>query len=157
MNPGTYKAFVVDKVISQTRAGDPQAVIQVDVEVGNGETRRMNYYGSFKDKAAEFTIKALVACGLRGNSPTDPVTPGTEVSVVVVEDKDLNDKLRLKIAWINKPMSLGEAMEPSRAKASLAKFEGAIAALRNKEPKIKNYAPGADTTPSFDSSEEIPF
>jgi hypothetical protein len=153
MLPGRYKAFVVDKIIGETKNGDPQAVIQFEVEVGDGTKQTMNYYGSFKEKAVEHTIKALAACGIKGNNPADPVTKGTEVSVVVVEDVDLEGNKRMKIAWVNKPMGMGDAMDEMRAKNALSKFEGALAAMRSKT-KIKNFA---DDIPSYDDDEKIPF
>jgi hypothetical protein len=154
MKPGRYKAFVVDKIISENKQGNPQAVVQVEVDLGNGEKQAMNYYGSFKDGALEHTLKALVACGIKGNSPTDPITKGIEVSVVIVEEEDNEGKPRTKVAWINKPFGLGDAIDLGKAKAALSKYDGALAALRAKEPKPKNFA---DNLPSYDNNEEIPF
>lgn len=154
MKTGRFDGTVSDKIISENKSGNPQVVIQVDVDFGAGDIRTMNWFGQLTGGAIDHTLKALVACGIQGNELTAPITKGTKVSVVVDEDSDSEGKTRFKISWINKPMSIGTPMDQTKANATLKKFERALAALRKNEPTIKNYA--ADI-PNYTSDEEIPF
>jgi hypothetical protein len=159
MKPGKYKAYVLDKIISENKSGNPQVVISLDVEFSDGERHVMNYYGQLSEKAAEYTMNALVACGIQGNSVADPITKGLEVSVTVAEEIGQDGKSRLKIAWINKPSSMGIPMDESKARMALKKFEGQLAALRQNQPTtrpLKNYAPKLQE-PDFSDSEDVPF
>jgi hypothetical protein len=71
INPGTYPAKVISHAISETRGGDPQAAVTFSFDANGPKT--MTWYGSFKEgKAREITIKALLACGLKGNNPAGP-------------------------------------------------------------------------------------
>lgn len=136
LNPGRYKAIVIDKDVTENSKGNAQVVIRLEIE-HDGTTTQMNYYGQTEGKALEFTLKALVACGIKGNNLFDEVTIGKEVSVTV--DQDKNDPSKVRIAWINKPMGegLGKTFDPAKGRAAFAKFEGALAALRKDEPKAQ--------------------
>ncbi len=155
MKPGRYKAIVIDKVITENSKGNPQVVVQVEIEVSNEEKKTMNYYGHLTEKSYEHTLKALVACGIQGNSLLDPITKGIEVSVVVDEDVDQEGKPRLKISWINKPMDLGTPIDEQKGRAALKKFEGTLAKMRQQSSTVKNHAPGAAL--GLNDSEPIPF
>lgn len=152
MKPGRYKAFVVDKLITENSKGNPQVVIQLEVDVDGVEKRTMNYYGQLTDGATEHTLKALVACGITDNDLTAPVTKGKEVSVVVDADTDKDGNPRMKISWINKPMGLGTPMDEIKAKSVLNKYSGMLAKLRASE--VPNLAP---KKASGDGNDPIPF
>ena len=110
--------------------------------------RELTYFGSFKEKAAEHTIKALVVCGLQGANPAGPLEIGKEVSIVVELDKDLEGNDRNVIRWVNKLGGIINPMENAEAKSKLEKFAGLVMATKQ--------ALGADE-PLFDDSEPIPF
>lgn len=148
MKPGKYKALVVSKAVTENSKKALQVVIQLEVDF-DGEKQNMNYYGQLGEKSAEYTLKALVACGIKGNSVVDPITEGAEVSVTINEEMDLNGKPRLKVAFINKPLSLGTPVDETMGRANLKQFEGALAKLRQGGVVVNHAAKY--------SKEEIPF
>lgn len=149
MQTGRFKAIVLEKAVTKNSKDNPQVEIKLDVHFTEFETTSMVYKGQLSDGAIEHTLKALVACGIQGNSVFDPVTAGQEVSVVVNEE-EYEGKTRFKISWINKPLSLGTPIPDVEGRVALKKFEGALAALRQKEGMmLKNHAP--------QSKDEIPF
>ena len=161
MEAGRFKAFVQDKIISENKQGNPQVVIQLEVEFVDGK-QVMNYYGQLTGGAVEHTLKALVACGIQGYSLLDPITKGTEVSVTVTEEIDQNHKPQFKIAWVNKPFTMGSPMDEGKAKIALKQYEGALAKLRQHNAPVKNYAPQGAPPPEpppnwFEQGEKLPF
>ena len=161
MEAGKFKGFVIDKIISENSKGNPQVVIQVEVEFSTGK-QLMNYYGQLTEKTVEYTLKALVAAGIQGNSLLDPVTKGTEVSVTVVEEVDQNNKPQFRIAWVNKPFSIGAPMDEGKAKMGLKEYEGVLAKLRMGNAPVKNYAPQSappppEPPPWANQGEKLPY
>ena len=65
---GTYSAKVESHAITETKAGDLQAMVTFTF-AAEGSERKITWYGSFKEKAQPHTIKGLIACGLKGNNP----------------------------------------------------------------------------------------
>lgn len=147
VKPGTYLAKVVSHAISETKGGEPQAAITFSFDAdGRGQT--MTYYGSFKEKAREFTIKALLACGLKGNNPAGALEIGKEVSIVVENEEGQDGKTRSKIRWVNQAGGIRNVIPQDLAKSKLAALEGAIMAARH-DLGIRNEG-GSD-------DDEIPF
>lgn len=130
IKPGTYTAKLVSHAISETSKGDPQAVLTFSFEAG-GTTHQLNYYGSFSEKGAPHTIKALLVCGLKGQSPAGPLDVGREVSIVVDDEVGQDGKTRSKIRWVNAIGVAKKAMPQDLAKSKLAALEGAVMAARN--------------------------
>lgn len=141
---GRYNAKVVTHAITETLHGEPQAVIRFGFETKDGY-RELTWFGSFKEKAAEHTLKALVNCGLKGANPAGELEIGKEVSIVVSIEKDQKGADRNKINWVNKLGTILNSMESSEAKSKLDRFSGAVMALKQKE--------GVDK----DEDDEIPF
>lgn len=131
INPGTYVAKIVSQAISETKAGDPQAVVTFSFDDNGPKT--ISWYGSFKEgKAAEITIKALLACGLKGNNPAGPLEIGKEVSIVIEEEEGQDGKIRARVRWVNSLGAVRNVIPPDAAKAKLAALEGAVMAARAK-------------------------
>jgi hypothetical protein len=147
---GRYNARVVDHGISETKAGDPQVAIRFAFETPEGE-RELTYYGSFKEKALEHTIKALVTCGLQGSNPAGALEINKEVSIVVEVDKDFEGHDRNVVRWVN-PLGSGmiKKIDPSKAAALLERYSGAVMAFKEKTG-VKPSNGG------FDPDEPIPF
>jgi hypothetical protein len=130
MKPGTYLARVASHAISETKKGDPQAVVTFEVST-NGATEKITYYGSFSEKAAPYTIKALLACGLKTNNPSGDLEVGKEVSLVIDDDVGTDGKTRSKVKWVNSLGATRNVIPQDLAKAKLAALEGAVMAARN--------------------------
>lgn len=131
IQPGTYIAKVVSHAISETKGGDPQAAITFSFTEAGKIQHSLTYFGSFKEKARPFTIKALLACGLKGNNPAGPLEIGKEVSIVVENEEGQDGKIRAKIRWVNQLGGVKNVINPDAALAKLAALEGAVFAARS--------------------------
>jgi len=142
VNAGTYTAVVKEHAISETKSGNPQAVIKFGF-VSDGAPVTLTWYGSFSEKAAPHTLKALVVCGLQGNNPAGALEIGKEVSIVVEEEEGDDGKARMKVRWVNSLHAIKAVIPQDAAKAKLASLEGAVMLAR------KNL--------NIPDSDEIPF
>lgn len=144
INEGTYEAKVASHAITETKNGDPQALVTFDVKTTDGVVR-LDWYGSFKEKALKYTLTSLINCGLRGTNPADDLEIGKVVSIVVSHEPDTNGKTRARIKWINKVGGTRKVLEPKAAAAKLKSLEGMVMAIRH-----DLGAPNADT-------DDLPF
>ena len=131
VKPGTYKATIQNHAISETKGGNPQAVVSFLFEA-DGSQHSITWYGSFSEKALPHTAKALLVCGLKGNNPAGELELGREVLIVVETEVDEHGKERNKVRWVNAINALRNVIEPQVAKAKLADLEGAIMSARQK-------------------------
>ena len=129
ITPGTYKAAVLNHAITETREGKPQATVTFSFE-SNGEAHTITYFGSFSERAAPHTIKALLNCGLQGNNPAGPLQIGKEVQIVVEEEIGQDGKTRAKVRWVNQLGSVKNMIAPELAKTRLSQLEGAVMSAR---------------------------
>jgi hypothetical protein len=162
---GKYQAKILDYGIGLTEAGNPQIMIILGFD--DGQPRELTWYGSLKEgKAREITIKALLACGLKGNDIDGiadgigggPLDADTPVSITVEYETNQNGKSFPRVRWINRSGSaLKNKMTKEEAKIKLGclNLKGEVIAARQetglKEPKQKDNA-------SFNHcNEDIPF
>lgn len=129
VTPGTYTAKIVSHAITEAKSGNPQAAVTFSFEADH-KTQSMIWYGSFSEKAVPFTLKALLACGLKGNNPAGPLEIGKEVSIVIEDEVGQDNKTRSKIRWVNAPGAVRNVIPPDMAKAKLSALEGAVMAAR---------------------------
>ena len=142
VNPGRYVAKVAKHAITETKGGDPQAVVRFEFVDDQGHRRELTWFGSFKDKAQPYTIKALINCGLQGNNPAGPLEIGKEVSIVVEIDKDNDGKDRNIVRWVNGLNQIQNEIDPQKAASMLERFSGAVmAAKKEMGVGLKNHAP----------------
>lgn len=126
---GTYPAKVESHAITETKNGDPQAVVTFAFKVGSA-IRKITWYGSFKEKAQPHTIKGIIACGLKGNNPAGALEIGKDVSLVIeVEANDKGQEIN-KVRWVNSPSEPRNVIDPKAALAKLSALEGAVMAAR---------------------------
>lgn len=142
VNPGHYIATILSHAIGETRKGDPQAVVTFAFEASGPQ--KITYYGSFSEKAMQYTIKNLITCGLKGNNPAGDLEIGKQVEIVIDIEADENGKDRNKVKFINRIGETRNAIPQDLAKAKLAALEGAVMAARQSMPAAKD-------------SDEIPF
>lgn len=130
IKPGTYAGTIQSHVISETKAGEPQAAITFSLE-SEGRPHTMTWFGSFKEgKAREITIKTLLICGLKGNNPAGPLEIGKQLSLVVEEEKGQDGKVRSRIRWINALGAVKNVIPKDMAISRLDSLAGAVAAAR---------------------------
>jgi hypothetical protein len=110
MPPGHYLARGLSALLSETKAGKPQAaaVIQI-IEDGPYAGTQMPWFGQLGDHVEEKTrirtIESLRHLGWTGDDLSENPLPGigeTDVTVVVEHDT-YNGVTRAKITWVNKP------------------------------------------------------
>lgn len=160
---GTFKAVIKDYGIGETKAGDPQVFLVLDVQFEN-DIKGMTWYGNFNGGAKVHTIKALLACGFEGNDPgvlldgpdSGAIKIGAEVSVVVEEvDKqdasgNVTGKIH-KVLWVNRIGGVGniKRADPGTMKAKMAKLNlaGDVAKFRAGNPGLSNPAVNEEDVP----------
>lgn len=126
---GTYSAKVESHAITETKGGDPQAAVTFSF-MAEGSQRKITWFGSFKEKAQPFTIKALLACGLKGNNPAGALEIGKEVSLVIeIETNDKGQEIN-KVRWVNRPGGIRNVVDSKIAHAKLSLLEGAVMKAR---------------------------
>jgi hypothetical protein len=129
VTPGQYKAAIQSHAITETKEGKPQAHITFEFEA-DGREQTIGWFGSFSEKAAPHTIKALLTCGLTGNNPAGALEIGKEVSITIEDEVGQDGKTRSRVRWIN-PLSKPKAIiSPDLAKTRLAQLEGAVMKAR---------------------------
>lgn len=67
LQPGFYSAKIIDYGVKKTSKGDPAPTIAFEVLDSAGATHKVFWQGSFNGRAIDFTLEALLVCGL-----TDP-------------------------------------------------------------------------------------
>lgn len=145
VNPGTYKATVVSHAISETKSGDPQAVVTFSFE-SEGKAHTIPWYGYFTEKTTAQTVKSLIICGLKGNNPAGPLEIGKEVNIVIEVEIDQQGKERNKVRWVNALGGIKNVIPQDMAKAKLAGLEGAVMAARQ---NMSAPMPTDDDTPEW--------
>lgn len=148
IKPGTYKATVLTHAISETKDGLPQAAVTFSFDADGPKT--LTWYGSFKEKSIKFTVKALIACGLKGNNPSGQLEIGKEVSIVINDEVGRDGKIRSRVQWVNSIGGIRNVIPQEQAKVRLATLEGAVMAARN------DLGSSADSHADLAGDEEIP-
>jgi len=128
---GTYTAKTISHTIALTKKGDPQSVVTFEVTAKDG-THKITYYGSFSEKAREYTIKNLITLGLKGNNPAGELDVGKQVELVIDLETGDDGKTRPKVKFINLLGQVRNAIPQDLARAKLADLEGAVMAARSK-------------------------
>jgi hypothetical protein len=129
IQPGTYIATIASHGITETKAGNPQVAVVFTFADANGP-QKITYYGHFTEKAAQYTIKNLITCGLKGNNPAGDLEIGKQIEIVIDSETDENGRERAKVKYINEPGAVRNILDQNLAKAKLASLEGAVMAAR---------------------------
>lgn len=142
ISAGIHKAKLVGHAISETKDGNPQAVIVFSVE-SDGKSEIVTYFGSLThEKVIPHTLKALIICGLKGSNPAGFLELGKEV-MLTIEHQEYKGKTQAQVRWINPVAATKRAIPKDLAMSKLAALEGAVMLAR------QNLG--------IDTSEEIPF
>jgi hypothetical protein len=157
MQPGTYKAQVLNYTISQTKAGDPQ--VEVLFEYNDGDTtqvggthHQVRWWGSLKQgKGQEWTLKTLDLLGFSGKTNEDfakladgfesgMLDPTREVSIVLEEDAKDDGRKFIFVKYVNDlnraPAGFKSALSRGEANVKLGALNlaGQMAMLRSQAP-----------------------
>lgn len=126
---GTYEATLTSHGTSETKAGKPQAFAAFKI---NSTDETITWYGSFSEKAAQYTIKNLLTLGLQGNNPAGPLEVGKVVSLVIEHETGEDMKIRPKVKFINELGGARNVIPKDQALAKLSDLTGAVMAARAK-------------------------
>lgn len=124
IQPGTYKAKLVDYGMSETSKGDAQIVLKFNVETEDGIVPMTKFLSLKEGKAREFSYRAMSACGFDG-SPVESIAGGkgtgcfdmvNPVDVVCQMESDGKGGSVCRISFINKPGGgFGKQILPAEA------------------------------------------
>jgi hypothetical protein len=123
--PGSYPGKLIDWAITETKDGSPQVVCMFEY-LQDGKPLRLNWFGSFKEKAYERTIEALRFLGLQGvdlsiladGAMGKGLTKDKVADIVVEVRPNLTGKLVAGIAWVNNPHEANIPKKVSRDRAA---------------------------------------
>jgi hypothetical protein len=156
VNADTYRARALTAALGFTQGGKPQVAVefvlldggylsQYDGAIG----QHITWYGYFGEKSVDHTMKALRTCGWSTDSIDDLTgVDQNEVSLVLVEENDLQGYPRIKVRWINAPGGVGGValkakMAPDEARTFAEQMRGYAQASRATVPPAVAAAPAA--------------
>jgi hypothetical protein len=165
---GKYLALPIKATLGETKSGDPQIGIELELTEAPHQGQRRTYYGTFGEKAFDITAKALRTCGWTGSDPTEPISLNSDVEVQVemaqetYKDPAKGEVTKDKVKWIN---SVGGGIKPMDAnksktlapqlKAKFLAFDQANGIKQSAASKASRpTAAGADPASTND---DIPF
>lgn len=104
LEPGTYKAKLIDYGISETKKGDPSILLKFITETGD----EISHFLYLTPKAQPYTTKNLMVFGYKGQA-LERIADGPDGGLLdtdkdielVLENEDYNDKTYLRVKWIN--------------------------------------------------------
>ena len=156
MKPGDYQARIVNYGITNNKAGDPQLAILFEYNDEENQRHEVTWFGSFKEKALEWTLKTLIVCGFSGEDPAELAT-GVESGLldtispvtIVLDEQEYQGKRFIRVTWVNPSggKSLGGRITKEEAKVKLGamNLRGQMAMIRQKEgvpkPQSRPTAP----------------
>jgi hypothetical protein len=133
--PGTYRARAVHGALGETKSGSEQVAVEFELLDADGAAGpRITWYGYFSEKTLATTVKALRACGWKGDLLTDlSGISDNEVSLVVENEVLPDGRARPRVRWVNAPggpgLGLKTPLVGDKARAFAARMRAHIAAV----------------------------
>lgn len=100
--PGKYDAVATDHQWGKSRNDKTQIVVCFQILEGPQSGQYITWYGYFTGKAAKITMKALRACGWKGDDLTSLGSLDQRVSLTV-EHEEHEGTVHAKVQWVNSP------------------------------------------------------
>lgn len=112
VKPGCYLGRILAYGVKKTSKGDPAPTIAFEVVDKEGTPHKVYWQGSFNGKALEFTMEALMVCGLRNGSKLVHLAEGAQSGILDMQseyeldisiDTDPNNAQKKwnRVNWIN--------------------------------------------------------
>lgn len=166
MQNGTYRAKPLGAALGVANTGNEQVGIEfqlLDEPGGN-----ITYYGTFTEKAAQHTIKALRVSGWRGEDLSDLSSIGADTALevhLVIENEEYQGTVRAKVKWVNASGGLAfkTPLTGDGAKAFAARMRGAVLAFDKSagQPKPNSRTGAQPPEPPHPASDvdydDVPF
>ena len=124
--PGTYTARALEADLGDTKKGDPQVAVLLQVvdEEFAGET--ITWFGYFTDKTKARTLESLRMLGWATDDLSDLAGISDNEVKIVLEEDTYEGKTSLRVKWINRlgGLALKTPMSADRKKAFAAQMRG---------------------------------
>lgn len=144
---GTHAAKAITAILSETKKGEPQVVVDFQLLDIEGQSPHIAWYGYFTEKTEERTIESLRICGWAGTDFTD-IKVDAEVQLVI-EAEEYEGKRQQKVKWVNRPggVAMAKPMDTGKQAAFAARMKGKLLAFDQKSgtPTPKNPPPPKDS------------
>lgn len=166
---GTYRARVIaleDVQFGFTEGGKEQVAVAFQITVEPYVGQNMTWFGYFTEKTEETTLRALRACGWKGDLLTDMsgVTENEVDLVVEIETDPETGRQRSKVRWVNSlgggKVKLQRTMTAGQIAAFAQRMKGQAIAQRSGTMQADKRAAAAATAQSATEHkvvEEVPF
>jgi hypothetical protein len=164
LKPGIYDANVSDYGVTETKKGDPMAMIRFQYLDQDGDMHFATWYGTFThEKSKEISCDVLALCGYSSNNLADlakgkgsgVLSEHKKVSITLTAE-EWEGKTRIKVKYVNPPGGSGFRSQMTHADA-VKKFAGVSLGAAMIEAKKKYGKEIKNEAPTFDSEEPIPF
>jgi hypothetical protein len=161
LQPGFYKGRILDYGIKLTSKGDPAPTIAFIAKDASGQENKVFWQGSWNGKAMDFTMEALLVCGLKNPKKFIQIADGKASGILDLEaefeleiDVEVNqndpDKKHNKVKWINASGSSKFANAiTSQQFASLANQQNLVTEFL-RVAQEKGYQTSSSPVTSFD-------
>lgn len=124
---GKFKAMVLDYGVSESKSGNPQVYIKLNVEA-EGSAKTLTWYGSFTGGAKDITLKTLINAGLQpqhygqlanlNKGVASSMLDITKVLEADVQEEPKQDGsgVRTVVQWLNDPTAAPQIKKIDEAK-----------------------------------------
>lgn len=126
---GRHPAKVIALAFGAAKTGTEQIALQFEILDGRDRGSTISWYGALTEKAWEWTLKALAACGWPPGVQLDGLGVShlqSLVSLVIEHESGQDDKLRARVRWINRPgggnLTMREPIEGASLRQLAAKW-----------------------------------
>lgn len=100
--PGKYDAVATEYQWGTSTNGKTQVAVCFQILEGPQSGQYITWYGYFTGKAEKITLKALRACGWKGDDLMQLGELDQRVSIVI-ENEEHEGKTHAKVQWVNAP------------------------------------------------------
>lgn len=140
----TYRAVVTDHGWGTSTNGKTQLALCFKVLEGPQAGQAITDYKYFSGKAAEFTFKALRACGWKGNDLENLGKLDQAVDIVIEHedytDNEGNTSAKAKVKWVNSPggtVALKDPLSKDALRMFAASMKSQAASIKEVDgPKV---------------------
>lgn len=154
---GTFKSKPLKATLSETKSGNPQAVIDLELLEGPDAGKVVSYYGSLSEGAFEFTMGALRASGWYGTDFDQLAVDEKTFVRAVIEHEVYEGKKKAKVRWVNPIGSGAKPVEAAKAKSIAAQFKAKAMAYDQAKGTQAPTPPPPENTGVGNSNDDIPF
>lgn len=150
LNNGKYRARATEWDLAEAGTGSPQVAVGFELLDDGYVGRRITWYGYWSDAALEITVKALRACGWKGNDLLELSGLDANEVDLVIENEEYEGQWTPRVKFVNVPggLAIKAPMSDDKRKAFAAQMRQKIAGLDAMENQGKPAAKPAASKPA---------